>query len=152
WSTEQILALAPDAAAAKSGRDLAVARKWLTLGASDACAWGTLQGSGKDPYQTSVDLQGPAFKCTCPSRKFPGRDGLGLLLLLGQAPGALSRSSQPPEWTTEWLAKRGDQEERRKSARERVEAPVDPEAAARSAAAAQQRAALREAKVSAGLS
>ena len=33
WTTEQILALAPDASSAKAGQGLATARKWLTLGA-----------------------------------------------------------------------------------------------------------------------
>ena len=61
WTADQVLALAPDPSSAKSGKDLGVARKWKTLGVTDACAWGTLQGSGKDPYQTCIDLAGPAM-------------------------------------------------------------------------------------------
>src|SRR5688572_4958152 len=110
WTIDQILALAPDPSSAKSGRDLSVARKWLTLGANAVCVWGTMQGSGKAPYQTSIDLSVPAFKCTCPSRKFPCKHGLGLFLIFVQQPDACTQD-QPPPWTSEWLAKRAEKEE-----------------------------------------
>jgi SWIM zinc finger len=42
--------------------------------------WGLCAGSGKRPYQTVVDLTGPAYKCSCPSRKFPCKHALALLL------------------------------------------------------------------------
>jgi hypothetical protein len=32
WTTEKILALAPDPASAKAGKDLSAPRKWKTLG------------------------------------------------------------------------------------------------------------------------
>jgi len=150
WTTEQVLALAPDASSAKSGKDLAAARKWSTLGADDACAWGTIQGSGKNPYQTSIDLSGPAFKCSCPSRKFPCKHGLGLLLILAQQPAAMTEK-KPPAWTTEWLAKRVEKEEKKMANAAAPDKPPDPEAAARSAAAAEKRAVSREAKVASGL-
>jgi hypothetical protein len=149
WTAEQVIALAPDASAAKSGKDLSVPRKWKTLGMEPNCAWGTIQGSGQDPYQTCVDLGGLAFKCTCPSRKFPCKHGLGLLLIVAQQPGAMTEK-QPPAWTTEWIARRSEKE--RKSAKAGTpEAPPDPEAEKKAAAAADKRAASREAKVSAGL-
>ena len=75
---EQITALAPDAASVKAGRGLVNSAKWPTLGQSANALWGECQGSGSKPYQVSVDLGGPAFKCTCPSRKFPCKHGLGL--------------------------------------------------------------------------
>ena len=77
----QILALAPDPASAKAGSQLATPRNWSNLGTSDSALWGECQGSGKTPYRTQIDLGGPAFKCTCPSRKFPCKHGLGLYLL-----------------------------------------------------------------------
>lgn len=150
WNVEQVLALAPDASSAKSGRDLSVSRKWKTLGATDACAWGTIQGSGKDPYQTCVDLSGPAFKCTCPSRKFPCKHGLGLFLILAQHAGAMTEKQAPP-WTTEWLAKRAEKENKTAAKASAPSAPQDPETEAKAAAAAERRAASREAKVTAGL-
>lgn len=117
---------------------------------NEACVWGTIQGSGKDPYQTSIDLAGPAFKCTCPSRKFPCKHGLGLFLIVAQQPEAFTEK-QPPAWTTEWLAKRVEKEEKKAAKAAAPEAPPDPEAQRRAAAAAEKRSASREARVAAGL-
>lgn len=150
WNVEQVLALAPDASSAKSGKDLSAPRKWKSLGMSATCAWGTLQGSGKEPYQTCIDLAGPAFKCTCPSRKFPCKHGLGLGLILAQQPAVLT-DKEPPAWATEWLAKRAEKEEKKAEKASAPAAPADPEAAAKAAVAAEKRSAAREAKVAAGL-
>ena len=65
WTTEQILALAPDAGVAKAGQALAAAGKWLAFGSNDRVAWGECQGSAASPYQTQIDLSEPAFNCTC---------------------------------------------------------------------------------------
>lgn len=150
WTAEQVLALAPDASSAKSGRDLSAPRKWATLGANPACAWGTIHGSGANPYQTSIDLSGPAFKCTCPSRKFPCKHGLGLFLMLAQQPAAL-KETEPPAWTTEWLAKRAAKEEAKAAKPVATDAAPDPEAEKKAALAAEKRTASREAKVAGGL-
>lgn len=150
WTTEQVLALAPDAASAKSGKDHAVPRKWKTLGMNEVCVWGAIQGSGKDPYQTSIDLTGPAFKCTCPSRKFPCKHGLGLFLIAAQQPASFTEQS-PPAWTTDWIAKRQEKEQKKSAPPAAPETPPDPEAQKKSAAAAEKRSATREARVTAGL-
>lgn len=150
WTIEQVLALAPDASSAKSGKDLSASRKWLTLGANDACVWGTIQGSGKDAYQTSIDLSLPAFKCTCPSRKFPCKHGLGLFLIFVQQRNACAQQDVPP-WTSEWLAKRAEKEETKVARAATTAAAPDPDAELKAAASAQKRAAARESKVSSGL-
>lgn len=127
WTSEQVTALAPDASSAKSGRDLASARKWSTLGTDGTCAWGTILGSGKSPYQASIDLSEPAFKCSCPSRKFPCKNGLGLFLILAEQPGAFTEHS-PPAWTSEWLAQREESAVKRmESAVKRMESAVKRE-------------------------
>jgi len=51
--------------------------------------WGESQASGSKPYQVSIVLGGPAFKCTCPSRKFPCKHGIGLMLLAHQKPDSV---------------------------------------------------------------
>lgn len=150
WTTEQVLALAPDASSAKSGKDLALPHKWMLLGANDGCAWGLIQGSSKAPYQTSIDLSGPIFKCSCPSRKFPCKHGLGLLLILAQQPAAVGQKT-PPAWTAEWLAKRAEREEKKAVRAAVPETPPNPEAAAKAAIAAEKRVTSRESKVTAGL-
>jgi hypothetical protein len=60
WSSEQILALAPDAGSIKNGKALATASKWQNLGGTDRALWGECQGSGKNPYQAQIDLAEPA--------------------------------------------------------------------------------------------
>jgi hypothetical protein len=146
WSAEQILALAPDAASAKAGQGLATARKWQTLGADEQTAWGLCQGSGKTPYQTQIDLTEPAFRCSCPSRKFPCKHGLGLFLTLATHPEAF-KEKQPPDWVSEWTASRA------KRAGQRAEKQAKTEAGEKivDEAAQAKRAASREAKVTAGL-
>src|SRR3954452_8153695 len=135
WNAEQVLALAPDPSSAKSGKDLSAARKWKTLGVSDALAWGEIQGSGKNPYQTCIDLSEPAFKCTCPSRKFPCKHGLGLFLILAQQPAAFPGGA-PPAWVADWLATRSKKaEDKAKKAEEKQQqVEADPELAKRRAA------------------
>jgi hypothetical protein len=150
WTAEQVLALAPDASSANSGKGLATPRKWKMLGASDACAWGAIQGSGKDPYQTSIDFSGPAFRCSCPSRKFPCKHGLGLFLIFAQQPAAMTEKT-PPAWTTEWLAKRLEKEEKKSTEITAPDVPPDPAAVEKAAVAAAKRMESREAKVTAGL-
>lgn len=140
WTAEQVLAVAPDAASAAAGRKLAAPGPWSDTGstADPAALWGSCAGSGKNPYQTVVDLAGPAYKCSCPSRKFPCKHALGLLLLwsAGQVPDA----STPSDAVTSWLEARGA---RATKAAERPSTP-DPVAAAR-------RSEDRAAKVTAGV-
>jgi hypothetical protein len=51
-----------------------------------------------------VNGAGPGFKCTCPSRKFPCKHALGLLLLWT---GEHARPEEPPpQWAGEWLSGR----------------------------------------------
>lgn len=127
---EAVLALAPDAASAKAARDLAVPAKWPTLGADAGAAWGECQGSGARPYQTQVDLSGPAFKCSCPSRKFPCKHGLALLMLRAQHPDRFSTTTQPA-WVTEWLATRETRAQKKQERQAAADVtPVDPEAVA----------------------
>ena len=103
-SAESVLALAPDAASAKAANGLTKPGQWPLLGANEAAVWGECQGSSR--YQTQVDLSGPSFRCSCPSRKFPCKHGLALLLLWAKNP-AQFQASAPPAWVTEWLAERG---------------------------------------------
>lgn len=109
---EGVLALAPDDASAKAARGLTSPAKWPLLGASDTALWGECQGSGSKPYQTQVDLSGPAFKCSCPSRKFPCKHGLALLLMRVQTATSFT-AAEAPAWVTEWLASRTERAEKK---------------------------------------
>ncbi|MBX2863401.1 MAG: SWIM zinc finger family protein, partial [Leptolyngbyaceae cyanobacterium MAG.088] len=141
WTSEQVLALSPDAGSTKRGKSLANVSKWPLLGHSDQAVWGECKGSGKTPYRTQIDLSEPAFRCSCPSRKFPCKHALGLFLLLAEQVDAFS-NDLPPDWVTEWLETRS-QAATRKQAKQK-KAAADPVAQAK-------RAEKRTAKVAAGL-
>ncbi|MFS4108040.1 SWIM zinc finger family protein [Streptomyces sp. PD-S100-1] len=110
WTADQVLALAPDDASRKAGSKLATAGPWSAAGSSDEGAvWGLCKGSGKKPYQTVVDLgdaAGAAYKCSCPSRKFPCKHALGLLLLWAGDEAAVPAGQEAPDWAEPWLAGR----------------------------------------------
>lgn len=146
FSAEQIIALAPDAASAKAGQGLANARHWVTLGYNDQFVWGECQGSGKNPYQTQIDLSEPAFKCSCPSRKFPCKHALGLFLLLANQPKSFTQT-KAPQWVDEWVesrAKRAQQQSAKQATAANEDTVVDE-------AAQRKRAAARNQKVTAGI-
>ncbi|MET9493197.1 SWIM zinc finger family protein [Streptomyces sp. NPDC006552] len=138
WTTDQVLALAPDAASRKAGSRLGAAGPWSQTGGSDEGAvWGLCKGSGGKPYQTIVDTgggTGPAYKCSCPSRKFPCKHALGLLLLWAAGDAGVP-PGQAPEWAQPWLdGRRARAEQKQEPAAARGGgAPADPEAARRRA-------------------
>jgi SWIM zinc finger len=149
WSADQVLSLAPDASAQRAARALAAGKSWYEVGVSadDALpptVWGLCQGSDRQPYQTCVDLTEPAYRCSCPSRKFPCKHTLAMLLrwAAGGVPEAPA-----PGWVRQWQASRA----------ERVTRAVAREEPARtggegSGRAAGEKAALRRAtRVAAGL-
>lgn len=149
-TVEQVLALAPDASSTKAGQGLANPAKWVSLGRKGRSVWGACQGSGKDPYRTQVDLTGPAFHCSCPSRKFPCKHGLGLLLLLVGNSARVPEGAEPP-WVVEWIAKRDASAEKKAQRAAAEDAPPDPETAAKREQDRERRAAKREERVRAGM-
>lgn len=126
---EQILALAPDAASVSAAKSLDNAKNWPTLGFSGRAVWGECKGSGSNPYQTRIDLNGNAFKCSCPSRKFPCKHGLALYLLYAENTACFSQSDTEPAWVSEWLDNRENKAETKKAAAK--DKPVDAKAQAK---------------------
>jgi SWIM zinc finger len=104
WSADSVLDLAPDESSRRSGAGLGRPAPWRGAGVAGDVLWGLCAGSGKNPYQVVVDLSGPAYKCSCPSRKFPCKHALGLLL--NWANGALPEESAPADFAAGWLAER----------------------------------------------
>ncbi|MBD8908325.1 SWIM zinc finger family protein [Methylorubrum zatmanii] len=119
-TTAQILDLAPDAASRKAGQAQSKPASWLGLGRAGTVIWGEIKGSGASPYRTVADLAGPASKCTCPSRKFPCKHALGLMLV--DAAAAIAEA-EPPDWAAAWMKGR---ESRAAAAETRAQAPVKP--------------------------
>lgn len=149
-TTEQILALAPDAASAKAGSGQASMAKWSGLGATDKALWGLCQGSGKDPYKAQIELAGPAFKCTCPSRKFPCKHGLGLYLLHARDAAAFAENTLPP-WVSDWLGAREQRVEQKAAKAAAADVPLTEEEAAAKAKSQLKRQEKRQDNVAAGL-
>jgi hypothetical protein len=143
WTVEQVLALAPDAGSVAAARRLAGAGSWSGAGTQPepAAVWGECAGSGTVPYRTVVDLGGPAYRCSCPSRKFPCKHALGLLLLWSA--GGVN-AGLAPEWAASWLDGRAAAAADRAAA-----APVTR--AAPDADAARDRAEKRRRRVAAGV-
>ncbi|WP_111600979.1 SWIM zinc finger family protein [Streptomyces sp. Amel2xB2] len=129
WTAEEVLALAPDEASRRAGSKLSSPGPWSESGSGAGAVWGLCKGSGSKPYRTVIDLgggagtgegtdgsggaggsggtargAGPGYKCSCPSRKFPCKHALGLLLLWAGEQAAPEES--PPEWAGEWLSGR----------------------------------------------
>ncbi|MDO4878886.1 MAG: SWIM zinc finger family protein, partial [Neisseria sp.] len=143
-TTAQVLQLAPDDSSIKAAKSLGIA-KWPLLAFNGQAVWGHCQGSGKNPYQTAADLSDFTTKCSCPSRKFPCKHGLALLLHFAEQQGKFTADAPSPDWVAEWLEKRGKAQEKRaaKAAGEEAKA-ADP-------AEQQKRAAARLKKVKAGM-
>lgn len=127
------MALAPDASSAKAGRDLANAARWESRCADEGALWGACKGSGSKPYQTQIDTGNIAFKCSCPSRKFPCKHGLGLMLLYARQPDSFTKEARP-QWVSDWLDKRTEREEKKSGKKEK---PVHTAAQAKRADARQ---------------
>jgi hypothetical protein len=133
-----VLALASDASSQRAAQPLASRNSWLVAAfAEPGALWGECRGSASAPYRTVVDLTRPAYQCSCPSRKFPCKHALALMLLWSD--GSVEPGT-PPGWAASWLTSG--------AAKVRADAkpaePADP-------AAAQRRAEQRASRVAAGL-
>lgn len=138
-SAGEVLELSPDEASAKAAKGLVIPGKWPRLEYDEQAIWGECQGSGSKPYQVQVDKSGPAFRCSCPSRKFPCKHGLALLLLLAQNPTSFSAATAPA-WVADWLASRQQRAEKQEAKIvEKRNAAPDPQTTARHKEARHQR-------------
>ena len=127
WNLAAVEKAAPDAASLAAARKLSAPGPWSETGSTETLVWGKCQGSGKTPYQVSIDLNGPAYRCSCPSRKFPCKHALALLLLWVRGNGSVADAERPADFAGEWAAQR----EARSARPTRSAAPADPEARAR---------------------
>lgn len=168
-TVEQVIEMAPDPGSAAAARKLMLPGRWRELGRSPDVLWGCCIGTS--PYQVKIDLAGWGYHCSCPSRKFPCKHVLALLLLVATSP--ISVGEEPlPEWVEVWREKRRQKQAAREtntsaegsaastngsspngasgSSTATGSAPVDKKQAA-AEKAKQKRIAQREARVNAGL-
>src|ERR1700722_5561103 len=140
FSRDQVLGLAPDAAAAKAAQGQAIAARWSALGHDEGAGWGECKGNGATPYRCQATLADGAARCAARSRKVPCKHALGLLLLL--ADDAVPAATVP-DWVADWLAAR--------VARAAKAGTRDPGAGPADPGAQRRRAASREQKVDGGV-
>jgi hypothetical protein len=135
WTVDDVLKLAPDGSSAGAARRLSLSAVWSQAGSSGSLLWGKCQGSAREPYQVTVDLNEPSFRCTCPSRKHPCKHGLALLLLWAQGDGSVAEDARPAEFAADWVQRLAagapGSAASGGSASGREAAPPDPEAQAR---------------------
>ena len=103
---ETVEAAAPDQASLAAAVKLLKPALWSNLGGSadGRLIWGDCQGSGANPYRLAVDLVELGSKCTCPSRKFPCKHALALMLM--QSRGQAFAPADSPQWVGEWMGRR----------------------------------------------
>jgi hypothetical protein len=93
---------APNAEAVKNGRGLVLKKKFIKLhiAEDESILFGDCQGSGSKPYQCSCDFinpGSPTYRCNCPSRQFPCKHSIGLMLAFVQNGKAFSVAAVPEE-------------------------------------------------------
>jgi hypothetical protein len=155
WGAEQVLALAPDAGSAAAAGRLAIPAPWTGVGHTEhpAAVWGECRGSGQHPYRTVVDLAGPAFHCSCASRKFPCKHALALLLLWSGS--GVPEAAAPIDWAMAWLSSRVERAARATAEPSGIAGPGPsggPTGGLAHPVAARRRAEQREQRMAAGLS
>lgn len=109
-----VVSVAPNVETVKNGRLLLLQGHLSQLSiAGGTLLLGQCQGSGKKPYDCSCDFVDPAapvFRCSCPSRQFPCKHCVGLLLAYLQRPTEFQVAEVPDEIQAkrEKSAARGD--------------------------------------------
>lgn len=77
--------VSPDASSTANGKKLSASGKFQNLmkNADSTVFWGECAGSGKNPYKVSLQIEegssNVTSRCSCPSRKFPCKHGIGLM-------------------------------------------------------------------------
>lgn len=153
----QVEALAPDQASLDAASKLIRPAKWASVGRDPdgRLVWGECQGSGSAPYRTVGSIDDLGYRCSCPSRKFPCKHSLALLWRYVEHPDQFA-AGPPPDWVTDWLAKRRPRQSAERpapaepkersiaAARVPVDEPVDEAKAARAAQQRERTQAARE--------
>ncbi|WP_018632497.1 SWIM zinc finger family protein [Neomegalonema perideroedes] len=107
FDAQAIQSAAPDPASFKAGQGLVKPAKW-PLRASNAASgliWGECQGSGANPYRVVADTTDLGAKCSCPSRKFPCKHSIALMLMKAAGDSGFAEA-EPPDWVADWVGRR----------------------------------------------
>jgi hypothetical protein len=102
---EKLQRLAPDPVSQERAKQCAAPFRWQLLEGTERVLWGEFK-TPATPFYTAVDLDGPGFKCSCPSRKFPCKHALGLALMIFSKPEAFRFGNTMPDEVEKWIAGR----------------------------------------------
>jgi hypothetical protein len=98
--------LTPDDGTLRRAESLANPRKWIIAERNERALWGECSGSGSEPYRAIVDMNGPAYKCSCPVKRFPCKHTLALLLMVADNPSQNFAQNLQPQYVTDWIDSR----------------------------------------------
>ena len=147
---QQVDALAPDEKSVKAATKLARAAKWQGLALDDGAVWGKAEGSSL--YDVRIDLGDLVGKCSCPSRKFPCKHVLALLMIAADDPGAFATHQARPAWVGDWIDARKAKEASKEARKEaKANEVVTPETQAKRDDSQAKRAEKRQVEVKSGL-
>lgn len=146
--TEQtIVAMVPNDKALLDGRGLIKkgALKKLAKNEDGSLVFGLCQGTGKLPYEVSMDLatgtDRPTLRCSCPSRQFPCKHQISLMLAF-VASGTAFPVQEPPAGLLEKRSKLFERAEKKAAAPAKEAAPRKVDKAAQAKKAREQGEAL----------
>jgi hypothetical protein len=106
WTPDRIRSLANDEYSWERARRLGHAPVWRFQSGNEQLIWGECRGSGGVFFQTAVDLNAPAYTCSCPVKRMPCKHGLALLLLLHNYGDTFRVTEETPDWVERWLHSR----------------------------------------------
>ncbi len=120
---EQVNSLAPDAASIKAATKVFLKTTW-NIAKSDRAIWAPIKGSGAKPYFVQMDILDLAFKCSCPSRKFPCKHGLAIgLYIAHHSIDSIPLAEKEPLWVEEWVKKRANKTSTKAAKPKKKQAP-----------------------------
>lgn len=111
WGTDRVAALAPDRGSIRQAIGATDPTRWQAYGAGDRVVWG-VYGTRRSARRVAVDLEGPAFTCTCAAQKKAGKTAgktpckhaLALLLLWSRQ--LVPDDPAVPPFAADWLRAR----------------------------------------------
>jgi hypothetical protein len=102
-TAQMVAAMSPNDAALQGGRGLIKKGAFRALAKNDdgTLVWGECKGSAAQPYKLSFDLgtggDRPTTRCSCPSRIFPCKHCVGLMLAFVENGATFKVAAPPPD-------------------------------------------------------
>lgn len=119
WTDEAIIRASPDAITYERAKDISSNRYWKDLMGNEQFIAGECQSAGNQLYKTLVELEKPAYYCTCRSEKSPCKHAIALLLIYLKSSHLLTIVSDRPQWLQPLVEKQQKQQKLSEEEREK---------------------------------